>query len=198
VVFLDNERTCTIRVHRPKINELVFFFISGVIVSVPFVVFFSQFTDLLCVDLPFFYATICSTVLFAPFIEEFAKVMPLFYRHGETERSFVTLGALIGLGFGVTELILYVSVLSVPVLERIPAVVFHASSATITAYGLTRKKPVPYYLLAGGLHLSNNLLAAVTVPVFSLLGAIMVVVAALLLAYRFFQKTSPLKVVENV
>jgi len=42
-------------------------------------------------------------VILAPFIEELAKVFPLFYRHGETERSLVTLGLLIGLGFGVAE-----------------------------------------------------------------------------------------------
>jgi RsiW-degrading membrane proteinase PrsW (M82 family) len=165
---------------------------------VPFVVFFSQFTDLLCVDLTLLSATICSTVLVAPFIEEFAKVMPLFYRHGETERSFVTMGMLIGLGFGITELILYIAILKAPIVERIPGVIFHASSATITAYGITRKKPIPYYLLAVGLHLSNNLLAVIIIPYFSLLGATLVTVATFLLAWRFFQKTSLEKVVDNV
>jgi RsiW-degrading membrane proteinase PrsW (M82 family) len=131
-------------------------------------------------------------------MEEFAKVMPLFYRHGETERSFVTLGMLIGLGFGVTELILYIAVLKVPVIDRIPGVIFHASSAIITAYGITRKKPIPYYLLAAGLHFSNNLLATIIIPYFSLLGAILVTVSTFLLAWNFYHKTSPEKIVENV
>ena len=51
--------------------------------------------------------------MIAPFIEELAKVFPLFYRHGETERSIVMLGILIGLGFGITEFVLYVAVLGV-------------------------------------------------------------------------------------
>ena len=33
-------------------------------------------------------------MVLAPFIEELAKVFPLFYRHGETQRSLVTLGLL--------------------------------------------------------------------------------------------------------
>jgi RsiW-degrading membrane proteinase PrsW (M82 family) len=131
-------------------------------------------------------------------MEEFAKIMPLFYRHGETERSFVTMGALIGLGFGITEMILYIAILKVPIVDRIPGVIFHASSATITAYGITKRNPIPYYILAVGLHLTNNLLASVIIPYFSLLGAILVVVIAFYLAYTFFQKTSKTKVVENV
>jgi len=109
----------------------------------------------------------------------------------KSERSFVTLGMLIGLGFGITELILYIAVLKVPVIDRIPAVIFHASSAIITAYGITRKKPIPYYLLAVGLHFSNNLLATIIIPYFSLLGAILVTVVTFLLAWNFFQKNFP-------
>ena len=47
-------------------------------------------------------------VVLAPFIEELAKVFPLFYRHGETQRSLVSLGLLIGLGFGIAEFVEYV------------------------------------------------------------------------------------------
>jgi len=47
-------------------------------------------------------------ILFAPFIEEVVKVFPLFYRYGETERSLIDLGILVGIGFGITEYTLYV------------------------------------------------------------------------------------------
>ena len=76
----------------------------------------------------------CSAVIFAPFIEEFAKVFPLYYRHGETERSIMNLAVLTGLEFGVTEFVLYVFTLGVPFISRIPGLIFHASSTGITAY----------------------------------------------------------------
>jgi hypothetical protein len=197
VVFLENKRTCIIPIHKPSLNEQIFFFISGIIFSVPFVVFFSQFSDALCVNLPFINTTICTAVLFAPFLEEFAKVVPLFYRHGETERSLVTLGMLIGLGFGVTEMILYVSLLGVPFVDRIPGLIFHASSATIISYGLAKRKIAPYYLVAVALHLLNNLLAVLLVPVISLIGAVLIVSATFLLSYKFYFKASPEKTVAN-
>ena len=86
---MKNEQNAVIPVHKPDIKEKLFFFMSGILVSVPFTLFFSGFTDAFCVTLPLFYDQICSVVFFAPFIEEFAKVFPLFYRHGETERSIV-------------------------------------------------------------------------------------------------------------
>ena len=92
--------------------------------------------------MPLFFAQVCSSVIFAPFVEEFAKVFPLIYRHGETERSLLDLGILVGLGFGVTEFALYVFTLGAPVLSRVPGVIFHASSTGITAYGIAKKKPI--------------------------------------------------------
>ena len=93
---MGNERQCVIPLHKPTQKELTFFFISGILVSFPFALFFSQSYPL------FPYAL--SIVVIAPFVEELAKVFPLFYRHGETERSYVTIGILIGLGFGISEL----------------------------------------------------------------------------------------------
>ena len=98
----------------------------------------------------------------APFVEELAKVFPLFYRHGETERSIVTLGVLIGLGFGISEFFLYVVFLHVPPIARVPGVIFHASSASITAYGIAKKNPLPYYLISVMLHAANNFFAIAT------------------------------------
>ena len=140
---MENEpqRQCVIPLHRPSKKELAFFFASGILVSIPFASFFetlypSQFSVALLI------------IVLAPFIEELAKVFPLFYRHGETERSIVTLGLLTGLGFGIAEFVEYVIIVGVPPAVRIPGIIFHASSATITAYGIAKKNPLPYYLLA--------------------------------------------------
>ena len=79
--------TATIAIHTPDIKEKIFFLLSGLLVSVPFTLFLSDLSDSLCIAMPLLFAQVCSLVLFAPLIEEFAKVFPLFYRHGETERS---------------------------------------------------------------------------------------------------------------
>jgi RsiW-degrading membrane proteinase PrsW (M82 family) len=186
---MKTEQKAVMPIHKPDVKEKIFFFISGLLVSVPFTLFFSDFTDSLCNVLPMFFGQVCSVVLFAPFIEEFAKVFPLFYRHGETERSIMTLAILTGLGFGVAEFALYVFVLDVSFIDRIPGVIFHASSAGITAYGIAKKKPLRFYLIAVSLHLTNNL--------FALLGAsllylpdVAILVTAYLLAWRLYQRTS--------
>ena len=95
---MEERHECIIPLHNPSIKEKIFFFISGLLVSVPFALFLAQFYD--------FLPLLISGVVMAPFIEELAKVFPLFYRHGETQRSIVNLGVLIGLGFGITEFVL--------------------------------------------------------------------------------------------
>jgi RsiW-degrading membrane proteinase PrsW (M82 family) len=177
---------CVIPLHKPSRRELVFFFISGVLVSVPMALFFSNAYPLVPV--------IVSTTLFAPFVEEMAKVFPLFYRHGETERSLVTLGVLIGLGFGLSEFFLYVVFLNVPPIARIPGVIFHASSAAITAYGIAKKNPLPFYLLSVALHAANNLFAVVNISL-GVFVELVVVIGAYLLAWRFYHQASTEKIV---
>ena len=180
----------TISVHKPDIKEKIFFLSSGLLVSVPFTLFFSDFSNSLCVAMPLLFAQVCSLVIFAPFIEEIAKVFPLFYRHGETERSIVNLGILTGLGFGITEFVLYIS-LGAPVISRIPGLIFHASSACITAYGIAKKKPVPFYLIAVAFHLANNLLALFSNTfMFLYMPGLIVLVATYLLAWRLYRRTS--------
>jgi RsiW-degrading membrane proteinase PrsW (M82 family) len=187
---MKTEQKATISLHKPGIKEKIFFFLSGLLVSVPFTVFFSGFSDSLCVAMPLF-SQVCSLVIFAPFIEEVAKVFPLFYRHGETERSLLNLGILAGLGFGVTEFALYVFALNAPFISRVPGVIFHASSTCITAYGIAKKKPIAFYLIAVALHLANNLLALFSkeFALLYILGLI-VLVAAYLLAWRLYRRTS--------
>ncbi|MGZ4851112.1 MAG: PrsW family glutamic-type intramembrane protease [Candidatus Bathyarchaeia archaeon] len=184
---MENERQCVIPLHKPSQKELTFFFISGVLVSFPFALFFSQ-------SYPFFpYAL--SLVVIAPFVEELAKVFPLFYRHGETERSYVILGLLIGLGFGISELLLYVLFLGAPVIVRLPGIVFHASSASITAYGIAKKNPWPYYLIAVSLHLASNFVALETMVPIGGFAELLILIVAYLLAWRFYHAASKDKMV---
>ncbi len=178
---------CTIPFHKPSTKELIFFLISGIVISFPFALFFEQLSS--------FVPTIVSLVILAPLIEELAKVFPLFYRHGETERSIVNIGVLLGLGFGITELIEYVFLLHVPFVVRVPGVIFHASSAAIVSYGIAKKNPLPYYLLAVGLHFANNFLAETTAADVGLLVDLIVLVATYLLAWRFYHQASKEKIV---
>ena len=71
-------------------------------------------------------------MLLAPFIVEFAKVFPLFYRHAENERYLLNLGVLTGFGFGITEFMLYTFVLGAPLFSRLSGVAFHSASTGIT------------------------------------------------------------------
>ena len=188
---METEQKATIPVHKPDIKEKIFFLSSGLLVSVPFTLFFSEFSDSLCVAMPLLFAQVCSSVIFAPFIEEFAKVFPLLYRHGETERSILDLGILVGLGFGVTEFVLYVFTLGASFIARVPGVIFHASSAGITAYGIAKKKPVPFYLISVAFHLANNLLALFSDSFsFLYIPGILVLIATYLLAWRLYRRTS--------
>lgn len=179
-------RQCVIPLHKPSRKEFSFFFISGIVVSVPMALFFSNVYP--------YVPIIVSTALFAPFIEELAKVFPLFYRHGETERSLVSLGVLTGLGFGISEFFIYVVFLHVPPIARVPGVIFHASSASITAYGIAKKNPLPFYLISVALHAANNLFAVTSVST-GIYIELLVVIVAYVLAWRFYHTASTEKIV---
>ncbi len=181
------QQQCVIPLHKPSTRELIFFFSCGILVSIPFALFFSNFY-------PFFPGAL-AVILVAPFVEELAKVFPLFYRHGETERSIVTLGILIGLGFGISEFFLYVVIYDVPWIVRIPGVIFHASSAAITAYGIAKKKPLPYYLVSVFLHAANNFFAVVAPVGFGVLAELLILITVYLLAWRFYHQASDEKMV---
>ncbi len=188
---METEQKATISVHKPDIKEKLFFLGSGLLMSVPFTLFFSDLSNTLCVALPLLFAQVCAIVIFTPFIEEVAKVFPLFYRHGETERSLVDLGIIVGLGFGLTEFALYVFTLNQSFLARIPGVIFHASSACITAYGIAKKKPLKFYLIAVAAHLVNNLLALFSPDgSFLYIPRLVVLVATYLLSWRLYRQAS--------
>jgi len=155
----------TIQLHKPRIRELLFFLLSGAVVSVPLTLFIEQnFANPLITGFSTFDITIISVAIFAPFVEEFAKVFPLFYRHGETQRSIFTLALFVGIGFGIVEFITYVATFGPQVIpNRIPGLFFHPASTSITAYGIATKRPLPFYLAAVSLHFANNFFA-VTAP----------------------------------
>ena len=152
------EEKVIIQIHKPDASELLFFFACGAIISIPLTLFIYQYIEPILIGLDPFTATFISSAIFAPFVEEFSKAYPLFYRHGETERSIFNLALLVGLGFGIVELATYVS-LGVPIISRLPGLFFHPASASITAYGIATKRPVPFYVAAVALHFSYNFLA---------------------------------------
>jgi RsiW-degrading membrane proteinase PrsW (M82 family) len=146
-------------IHGLDLKKKSFFFLSGMIVSIPFVFYTKTMFNRLCFTMPTSYARLISTAIFTPFIEELAKAYPLMYRQGETERSIFLLGAIVGLGFGVAEALIYVFMLGAPMAIRLPGVLFHTLTAPITAYGIAKNRPLPTYLLAVALHFLNNLSA---------------------------------------
>ena len=184
---MENQRQCVIPIHSPSKKELAFFFASGILVSIPFATFFESLY-------PTQFSTALLIVVLATFIEELANVFPLFYRHGETERSLVTIGLLIGIGFGIAEFVEYVVFGSVPFIARIPGVIFHASTATLTAYGIAKKNPLPYYIIAVSLHIINNFFAF-TANIFSVFAQLLALIAIYLLAWRYYHRASKERIV---
>ena len=168
---MASQGSVTIPIHEPKFQEKLFFLISGMLVSIPMTLVLNIFPDYLLTFLSSANAALLSTVLLAPFIEEFSKAFPLFYRHAETERSIFTLGFYVGIGFGIVELVEYVVLVQAPLLVRIPLMFFHGCSTSITAYGIAKKQTLPYFLIAVGLHFSNNLFAELG-PVWDVAGPV--------------------------
>jgi len=134
----------------------MFFFASGIVVGVPVAIFFEAISHA-------WFTSLGVATIVAPFVEEFAKADPLFFRQGKTGRSLMTLGFLAGLGFGIAEFLVYV-MSGVPFLVRLPAIVFHAAGTSIVGYGVYRREPVRYYFIPVALHFANNLFATLGWP----------------------------------
>jgi len=155
--------------------------------SVPITLFIAQLADSLLVGFTQFYAILISTAFFSPLIEEFAKILPLVYRHGETQRSIFTLAVMVGLGFAIVELLTYVFLLGVPVVFRLPGLLFHPSSTAISAYGIATKRPLPFFALAVALHFANNFL--VVVNPFPISASVFIVGITIFLGWTFYGRT---------
>jgi RsiW-degrading membrane proteinase PrsW (M82 family) len=179
----------SIQMHKPGIRELLFFLISGAVVSVPLTLFIEQnFANPLITGFSTFDITLISVAIFAPFVEEFAKVFPLFYRHGETQRSIFTLALFVGIGFGIVEFITYVATFGPQIIpSRIPGLFFHPASTSITAYGIATKRPLPFYLAAVSLHFANNFFA-VTAPAI-LPTSVIVLSISLFASWQLYDRT---------
>ena len=67
---MENEqpRQCIIPLHKPSTKELAFFFASGILVSVPMALFFSNVYP--------YVSLLISTALLAPFVEELSQSFP--------------------------------------------------------------------------------------------------------------------------
>ena len=180
------DKKIIIPVHSPDLKEKLFFFISGVIISVPFTIFFEIFGNGLSVLIPKFYASILSVAIFGPIIEEFGKAYPLLYRHGETKKSIYTLGFLVGLGFGISEFLVYVFIYQAPILVRLFGIFFHSATASITAYGIATKRTVYFYFIAVLLHFSTNFSALF--PGFWSIIEFGFVILTYLLSFHFYRK----------
>ena len=183
------EGKVTIHLHKPDASEMLFFFLCGVVISVPLTLFIYQYTDALLVGLNPAAIALISQVLIAPFIEEFSKAYPIFYRHGETQRSIFNLALLVGIGFGMVELITYVSALGAPISSRLPGLLFHPASTSITGYGIATKQPIPFYMIAVALHFSYNFLVLTINDPFGFSAGIFIVIITLFSSWQLRNRT---------
>ena len=178
--------------HRPGIKEKLFFLLSGALISTPFPALANSLIDyFILIDLPSFYGSLISVVIAAPILEEFAKAYPLFYRHGETERSIFTLGFLTGLGFGIAEFFLYTLVFDVPATLRLPLVLFHATNTAIVAFGIGKHRALVYYLLTVILHALYNF--SITSGSLNLI-AIFSIAFSFILSWFLYKKTREVQI----
>jgi RsiW-degrading membrane proteinase PrsW (M82 family) len=159
-------------------RERFFFFLSGIIVGVPVALFFESISSQ-------YFSSFGIATIIAPLIEEFAKADPLFFRYERPARTLMRLGLLSGLGFGLAEFAVYVS-LGVPFILRVPAIGFHAAGTAIIGYGVFRRKTIQFYFLSVALHFVNNLFAGL--GDLWLVGGIGATIASYYLAWRFYRK----------
>ena len=147
-------------VHKPNTREYLSYLTQGLVTSVILTFFFETLArDLVNEYFSTQMAGFVLVVVLAPIIEEYFKVYPLRNRHPETARSLIKLGYITGLGFGISEFIIYVYLANVPALIRLPGLFFHAASASITTTGITKNRFTQYYLVAVILHAINNFFA---------------------------------------
>jgi hypothetical protein len=97
------------------------------------------------------------------------------------------LGMLVGLGFGLSEFFVFVAVFEIPFFLRLPGIFFHLASTSITTYGIIRRNPIPYYLLAVFLHFLNNFSALMNLY---FIGGGLALTITYYLAWRFYHQTA--------
>jgi len=109
----------------------------------------------------------------------------LFRRRAESPETLILFGFLIGLGFGVSEFLIYVFLAKVPVLVRLPGLFFHGASTAIATMGLVKNNISKYYLIAVILHSIVNLFAELG-KVY-IIGGLGSVILTYILSYNFYR-----------
>ena len=104
------------------------------------------------------------------------------------QKATVIFGTAVGLGFGVTEFLVYVLLLGIPFCIRLWGIFFHASTTTIIAFGIAKKRTWVFYLMAVSLHFANNFLALLG-GTWSVTGATAIEVISYLVAWRLYTRT---------
>jgi hypothetical protein len=159
-------------------KERIFFFLSGMVVGVPVALFFESVSHL-------YFTSLGVATIIAPLVEEFAKADPLFFRYERPAKTLMRLGFLSGLGFGLAEFFVYLS-LGVPFVLRLPAIGFHAAGTGIIGYGVFRRRTIQYYFVSVILHFINNFFAGL--GFLWLIGGLGATLASYCLAWRFYRK----------
>jgi RsiW-degrading membrane proteinase PrsW (M82 family) len=192
------------RIQGLELGKKAFFFLSGVLISIPLTLYVREFVDPLLFKISIFdrklkLLLIFRMAIFTPFLEEFAKAYPIMYR-SDDERSLFTLGSLVGLGFGIAESIMFISRGEASINIRLLPTLFHAASTAIAAYGIAKDKPIRSYLAAVTLHSLNNLfvvlerLGILRLP--WIVSIYPVLLATFSIAVYLHRKTSPIRIPE--
>ncbi len=134
-----------------------------------------------------YFTTLGVATIIAPLVEEFAKSDPLFFRYERPAKVLMRLGLLSGLGFGLAEFLVYVS-LGTPFFLRIPAIGFHAAGTSIVAYGVFCRSTIKYYFVSVALHFLNNFFSGLGSLWF--IGGLGATVASYYLAWRFYRRST--------
>lgn len=188
------------RIQGLELGKKAFFFLSGVLISVALTSHVRSFVDPLLLKIQLFKGQRWTLIipfrktLITPFLEEFAKAYPIMYRSDDNERSLVTLGSLVGLGFGIVESIQYISTGREPMIGRLLPTLFHAASTAIVAYGIAKDRPMRSYLASVTLHSLNNLSFVLKLPWH--ISTYPILLATFSIAVLLHRKTSPLSLPE--
>lgn len=172
--------------YKGNLSTYIWSFLQGLIGSVFLTVIFENIARGFLVDL--FRNELAGFILLvivAPIVEEYFKIYPLFRRRAESPETLIIFGFLIGLGFGVSEFLIYVLLAKVPVLVRLPGLFFHGASAAIATMGLVKNNLAKYYLIAVILHAAVNFFAELG-QVY-ILGGLGSVILTYILAYNFYR-----------
>lgn len=173
--------------HVPNLKERIYFFALGPLLAIPLSIFYQNFLDTYLTK--FFSETLVFSVIVvivAPLIEELLKAVPLLYRHIEVKKSIMNLAIYLGVGFGLSELILYVVNYNVPLRSRIPSLIFHPVSAIIIAYGINKGQTLKFFLVSLFFHSGSNYIKLVQ-PAWTL-GWLILNIIAVILAVRLYNE----------